>query len=101
MKVAGRIMSTKNSNGTIRNRTGDLLVCSTVSQPTAPPRTPESTSNIKYIRDLYRDFIDFKKGYQPRANIVKDEKVDLVRESHRIVARWRNPFFSAVQCTWG
>jgi len=32
----------------------------------------------------------FKKGYQPRCNIVKDEKVDLVADSHGIVARWRN-----------
>jgi len=30
---AGRIMSTKNSNDTIRNRTRNLLVCSAVPQP--------------------------------------------------------------------
>ena len=35
---------------------------------------------------------DFKKGYQPRCNIVKDEKGDLVAESHSIVVRWRNHF---------
>ena len=34
----------------------------------------------------------FKKGYQPRCNIVKDEKGDLVADSHSIVARWRNYF---------
>jgi len=28
--------------------------------------------------------------YQPRCNIVKDEKGDLVADSHSIVARWRN-----------
>ena len=38
----------------------------------------------KNIRDLYRGISDFKKGYQPRTNIVKDEKVDLVTDSHRI-----------------
>jgi len=27
---------------------------------------------------------DFKKGYQTRINILKDEMVDLVRHSHRI-----------------
>jgi len=32
---------------------------------------------------LYRDIIDFKKGYQPRCNIVKDEKGDLVGDTHR------------------
>ena len=30
----------KNSNDTIGNRTRDLLACSAVSQPTAPPHTP-------------------------------------------------------------
>ena len=31
-------------------------------------------------------------GYQPRTNIVKDEKGDLVTDSHSILARWRNHF---------
>jgi len=35
---------------------------------------------------------DFMKGYQPRTNIVKDEKGDLVTDSHNILARWRNHF---------
>ena len=35
---------------------------------------------------------DFKKGYQPRTTIVKDEKGDLVADPHRIMARWRNNF---------
>ena len=33
----------------------------------------ETNSKIKNIRDLYRGISDFKKGYQPRTNIVKDE----------------------------
>ena len=33
-----------------------------------------------------------KKGYQPRTRIVKDENVDLVADSHSIMARWRNYF---------
>ena len=37
--VTGRIMSTKNSD-TIGNWTRDLLVCSAVPQPTAPPHAP-------------------------------------------------------------
>ena len=52
----------------------------------------EINSKIQNIRDLYRGINDFKKGYQPRSNIVKDEKGDLVAESHSIVARWRNYF---------
>jgi hypothetical protein len=41
---------------------------------------------------LYRGINDFKKGYQPRCNLVKDEKADLVADSHSIVARWRKYF---------
>jgi len=55
----------------------------------------ENNSKIKNIRDLYRGISDFKKGYQPRCNVVKDEKGHLVAESHGIVARWRN-YFSQV-----
>ena len=36
---------------------------------------------------------DFKNGYQPRCNIVNDEKGDLMADSHSIVARWRNYFY--------
>ena len=53
----------------------------------------ETNSKINNVRDLYRSINDFKKGYQPRTTIVKDEKGDLVAESHSIMVRWRN-FFS-------
>jgi hypothetical protein len=53
----------------------------------------ETNSKNKNIRDLYRGISDFKKGYQPRNNVVKDEKGDLVADSHSILARWRNHFF--------
>ena len=52
----------------------------------------ETNNKIQNIRDLYRGISDFKKGCQPRCNIVKDEKDDLVADSHGIVARWRNYF---------
>jgi hypothetical protein len=48
----------------------------------------ETDSKIKNIRNLR----DFKKSYQPRPNIVKDEKGGLVTDSHSILARWRNHF---------
>ena len=35
----------------------------------------ETNSKIKKYWVLYRDNNDVKKGYQPRTNIVKDEKV--------------------------
>jgi flagellar basal body rod protein FlgC len=49
----------------------------------------ETYSTIKNIRDLYRGNNDFKKGYQPRTNIVKDQKGDLIADSQSILARWR------------
>ena len=52
----------------------------------------ETNSKIKNIRDLYRGISDFKKGFQPRCNIVKDEKGDLVADPHSIVARWKKYF---------
>ena len=52
----------------------------------------ETNSKINNIRDLYRGISDFKKGYQPRTNIVKDDKGDLVADSHSILARWKNYF---------
>jgi len=52
----------------------------------------ETNSKIKNIKYLYRGINDFKNGYQPRRNIEKDEKGDLVAESNGIVARLRNYF---------
>jgi hypothetical protein len=52
----------------------------------------ETNSEIKNIRDLYRGISDFKKGYQPRTNIIKDESGDLVVDCHSILARWSNHF---------
>ena len=52
----------------------------------------ETNSKINKIRDLYRDINDMKKGYQPRTRIVKDERDDLVADSHSIMVRWRNYF---------
>jgi hypothetical protein len=39
-------MSMKNSNVTIGNRTRELPACSSVPQPTAPPRAPNTTGKI-------------------------------------------------------
>jgi len=52
----------------------------------------ETNSKIQNIWDLYRGISNFKKGFQPRCNTVKDEKGDLVAYSHSIVARWRDYF---------
>jgi hypothetical protein len=52
----------------------------------------ETNSKIENTRDLYRGIRDFKKGYQTWTNIVKDNKGDLVRDFHCILAMWRNNF---------
>ena len=60
----------------------------------------ETNSKVKNIRDFYRGINDFKKGYQPRTNMVKDEKGDLVTESHSILARWRRYFSQLLNGHW-
>ena len=57
----------------------------------------ETNSKIKNIRDFCRGISDFKKGYQPRTNIVKDEKGDLDADCHNIWARCGKPFLSAIE----
>jgi hypothetical protein len=42
------------------------------------------------MRDLYRGINGFKRGYQPRNNLAKDENSDLLEDSHRILNRWKN-----------
>ena len=43
-------MSMKNSNDTIGTRTRNLPACSTVSQPTAPPRDPNTVAEVTIFR---------------------------------------------------
>ncbi|PNF33874.1 hypothetical protein B7P43_G06731 [Cryptotermes secundus] len=49
-------------------------------------------SKHENIRDLHRGINDFKRGYQPSSNLVKDENGDLLADSHNILNRWRNYF---------
>jgi len=41
----------------------------------------ETNSKIKNIGDLFRGISHFKKGYQPRTNIAKDDKCDFIADS--------------------
>jgi hypothetical protein len=59
----------------------------------------DTNSKIKNIGDLFRGISDFKKGYQPRTNIVNDEKDDLVTDPTVFWLGGGNPV-SAFQCTW-
>jgi hypothetical protein len=51
-----------------------------------------TNSKNKNIRDLYRGINGFKRGYQPRNNLVKDENGDLLANSHNILNRWMKYF---------
>jgi hypothetical protein len=60
----------------------------------------ESDSKNKNIRDLYRGINEFKKGYQPRTNLAKDEKSDLLVDAHKIVNRKMNYFCQLLNFQW-
>jgi uncharacterized phage infection (PIP) family protein YhgE len=51
----------------------------------------ELATNIKNknLRDLYRGMDEFKSGYQPTNNLVKDKNGDLHAYSHNILNRWK------------
>jgi hypothetical protein len=49
----------------------------------------ETNSKLKNISHLHRGINNFKKGYQPERNMVKDEKGDKITDSHGILAGWR------------
>jgi hypothetical protein len=44
----------------------------------------ELNSNNKNIRDLYRGTIEFKNGYQPKTNLVNDERGDLLADPQKV-----------------
>jgi hypothetical protein len=52
----------------------------------------ELNSKNKNIRDLYRCITEFKKGYQPKANLVTDEGGDLLVDPQKILTMWKNYF---------
>jgi hypothetical protein len=51
-----------------------------------------TNSKNKNITDLYKGINEFKRGCQPRNNLVKDEIGDLLADSHNILNRWKNYF---------
>jgi hypothetical protein len=46
----------------------------------------------KNIGELYRGINDFKRGYQPLSNLVKDKNGHLVANSYNNRSRWKNYF---------
>jgi hypothetical protein len=61
----------------------------------------EINNKNKNIRVLYRSINEFKKGYQPRINIIKDENGNLLADPQSILNRWKNFFELGGKCTWG
>jgi hypothetical protein len=53
---------------------------------------PATNSKNKNIRDLYKAINGFKRSYQPKNNLVKDENGDLLADSHSMLNRWKNHF---------
>jgi len=49
---------------------------------------------------LYRCINEFKELYQPRYDIVKDEKGDLIADSPNILARLRKSFSHLISVFW-
>jgi hypothetical protein len=47
----------------------------------------------KNIRDLYIGINEFKWGYHPRSNLVKDENGDLLADSNTFLNRWKSYFY--------
>jgi hypothetical protein len=52
----------------------------------------ETNNKNKNIRDLYRGINEFKEGYQPRINIIKDENGNLIADPQNVLNRWKNLF---------
>jgi hypothetical protein len=55
----------------------------------------ETNNKNKNIRDTYRGKNEFKKVYQPRHNIIKDENGSLLTYPQSVLNRWKN-FFNQV-----
>jgi hypothetical protein len=52
----------------------------------------QTNNKNKNIRDLYRGVNEFRKGYQSRINIIKDENGNLFADPHCVLNRWENFF---------
>jgi hypothetical protein len=55
----------------------------------------EINNKNKNITDLHRGISEFKKGYQPRINIIKDENGNLLADLRNVLNMWKN-FFKQV-----
>ena len=55
----------------------------------------EENSKSKNIREMYKAINEFKKGYQPRAYVIKKHDGTILADATGILSRWEQ-FFSNV-----
>jgi hypothetical protein len=55
----------------------------------------ETNNKNKNMRGLYRGINEFREGYQPRINIIKDENGNLLADPQSVLNRWKI-FFNQV-----
>jgi hypothetical protein len=60
----------------------------------------ESDNENKDIRCLYRGIKEFRKGYEPRNDLVSDKRGDLVADTHNILNRWQNYCCQLLNLRW-
>jgi hypothetical protein len=48
----------------------------------------EESSKTKNIREMYKGINEFKKGYQPRAYVIKKHDGTIVADATSILSRW-------------
>jgi hypothetical protein len=60
----------------------------------------ETNNKNKTIRDSYRGINEFKEGYQPRINIIKDENGNLLADSQSVLNRSKNFFNQVLNVHW-
>jgi hypothetical protein len=56
-------------------------------------------SKNRNMGDLYRGINEFKRGYQPRSNLVKGENGDLLADSHNILNWIEELLLSITECS--
>jgi hypothetical protein len=52
----------------------------------------ETNNKNKYFTDLFRGISEFKKGYQPRINIIKNENGNLLKDPQSVLNRCKTFF---------
>jgi hypothetical protein len=61
-------------------------------------KEPPINSKNKKIRDMHREINEFKRCYQLRSNLVKNENGDLLADFHNILSKWKNRFSQLLMC---